>query len=386
MNSRQILFALLRMQICGADVGEEITNALSLEILQELYSLALKHDLAHLVGQSLSDLGCLGDDEISQKFKKQAMLAAYRHAKMERELQSICNALEKAEIPYIPLKGAVIRKYYPEPWMRTSCDIDVLVKESELDCAADVLVRELGYEKKEKGDHDLSMFSTNGIHFELHYTAVDQERFSKAQNVLGQIWEYTSCDEAAVYHHMLKDEMFYFYHVVHTAKHIENGGCGIKAFLDMWILNHQVAHDRQKREELLAKGGLLTFAKVAEKLSEVWFSGAEADDVSSRLEQYVLDGGVYGTLKNSVAVKQVQKGGKLQYMLFKIWQPYDIIKYAYPVLQKHKWLLPVYQTRRWLRVIFCDGLDRTINIYKTNAGMEEAERNAVKSLLEQLGL
>lgn len=386
MNTRQILFALLRMQICGADVGEEVQKALSPQVLEEIYSLALKHDLAHIAGQGLSDLGCLGGDEISGKFKKQAMLAVYRHTRMEHEFQSICNALEAAKISYMPLKGAVLRKYYPEPWMRTSCDIDVLVKGNDLDRAADVLVRELGYENKGKGDHDLSMFSPNGVHFELHYTAVDQDRFSKAQDILEQMWRYASRDETAVYHHTLKDEMFYFYHIVHTAKHIENGGCGIKPFLDLWILNHQVAHDRQKREGLLTDGGLLTFARAAEKLSEVWFSGVEADDLSSSLEQYVLDGGVYGTLKNSVAVKQAQKGGKLQYLLYKIWQPYNIIKYAYPVLQKHKWLTPVYQVRRWLRLVFGGGLDHAVQTMKANAGMEQEEWSSVQHLLDELGL
>ncbi len=386
MNSRQILFALLRMQICGTDVCEEVQKALSTQRLEEVYSLASKHDLAHIAGQALSDLGCLGNDEISQQFKKQAMLAVYRCTKMERELQSICNALEKAQIPYLPLKGAVIRKYYPEPWMRTSCDIDLLVKESNLDIAADVLARELGYENKGKNNHDLSMFSPNGVHFELHYTAVEQERFLKAQTFLGQMWEYTSCDEAATYHHTLKDEMFYFYHIAHMAKHIENGGCGMKPFLDLWILDHRVAHDRQKREELLKMGGLLTFAKAAEKLSEVWFSGAEADILSRNLEQYVLVGGVYGTLKNSVAVKQAQKGGKLQYLLYKIWVPYNIIKYYYPVLQKHKWLTPVYQVRRWIRLVFGGGLGHAVQTMKTNAGMEMEARSSVRRLLDELGL
>ena len=386
MNSRQILFALLRMQICGAAVGEEITGELSTEVLQELYSLALKHDLAHIAGQALSDLGCLGNDEVSEKFKKQAMLAVYRYTKMEREFQNICNVLEKAQIPYMPLKGAVIRKFYPEPWMRTSCDIDILVRTELLDDAVKLLQDKMGFTYQAKTSHDISLRSSDNVHLELHFDLTDDAVSVAQRTVLRKVWEYAVPTVQTVSRREMPDEMFYFYHIAHMAKHIENGGCGIKPFLDLWILNHQVEHDRQKREQLLEEGGLLTFALVAEKLSEVWFSGAAADNLTSRLEQYVLDGGVYGTLKNSVAVKQAQKGGKLQYLLYKIWQPYNIIKYAYPVLQKHKWLTPVYQVRRWLRLVFGGGLDHAVKTVKANAGMEQQERYSVQQLLNELEL
>ena len=48
-----------------------------------------------------------------------------------------CNALEKAQIPFVPLKGSVIRKYYPEAWMRTSSDIDVLVHKEDVEKTTD---------------------------------------------------------------------------------------------------------------------------------------------------------------------------------------------------------------------------------------------------------
>jgi len=386
MDSRQILFALLRMQVCGANVGEEIKKAFSPQILQEVYSLALKHDMAHIAGQALSELGCLGDNEPSQKLKKQAMLAVYRHARMEQEFKSICKTLEEAQIPYIPLKGAVLRRYYPEPWMRTSCDIDVLVRPSELDAAADALVRRLGYEKKGKGDHDLSLFSPTGIHLELHYTVVEQEWFPQTQTVLVKMWEHAEPEKPTVYCHALTDKMLYFFHIAHMAKHVESGGCGIKSLLDTWILNHRVGHDRREREILLAQGGLLTFAKTVENLSEVWFSETQADALSLELERFILEGGVYGSLKNAVAVKQTKKGGSLRYFLYKFWLPYAELKYYYPTLQKHKWLLPFCQIRRWGRIVFGGGLKRAVETVKTNATVEPEEQNAIKQLLDKLGL
>lgn len=386
MNACQILFALLRMQICGAGMSEMIRKELTPQMLKEVYSLAQQHDMAHIAGQALSELGCLCDDEISQRFKKQAMLAVFRHARIEQEHKNICKVLEEIEIPYLPLKGAVLRNYYPEPWMRTSCDIDILVKKNDLDVAADSIVQKLGYVNQGTGDHDVSLFSPNGVHFELHYTAVDQERFPQVQKVLAEIWKHASPEKPYEYRHKLSDEMFYFFHIAHMAKHVENGGCGIKPFLDTWILNHSVSSGKKGREELLERGGLLTFADAAQKLTEIWFSGAEADTLSLELEKFVLEGGVYGSMKNNVAVSQAKKGGSLQYLAYKVWLPYDVLKYNYPVLQKYKWLLPLCQIRRWFHLLFGGGMGHALRIIKTNAKVESEDRDVAKDLLKKLGL
>ena len=71
--------------------------------------------------------------------------AVFRYEQLNYENERICMALEKAQIPFIPLKGSIIRKYYPESWMRTSCDVDVLVHEEDAEKAVDVLVKEYGY-------------------------------------------------------------------------------------------------------------------------------------------------------------------------------------------------------------------------------------------------
>ena len=54
------------------------------------------------------------------------------------EYENLCSAFEKAQIPFLPLKGSVIRKYYPEAWMRTSCDIDILVHDEDVGRAKEI--------------------------------------------------------------------------------------------------------------------------------------------------------------------------------------------------------------------------------------------------------
>ena len=255
MTESNILFALLRHQICAEAVTEEVKQAMTPELLEKVYKLADAHDLAHLAGQSLSQLGLLGEDEVSQKFKKKAMQAAYRYVQVNFEYEQACVAFEQAKIPFIPLKGSVLRVYYPEPWMRTSSDIDILVKPEDLETAAAMLVEKLGYQAGKKDEHDIPMRSKTGFLLELHYDTME-ERHAKGKRykMLERIWDYAAPREEGSCHYYLADDMFYFFHIAHMAKHFEMGGCGIRTFLDIWILNHRMEFDPAARNALLEEG------------------------------------------------------------------------------------------------------------------------------------
>ena len=170
-------------------------------------------------------------------------------------------------------------------------------------------------------------------------------------------------DGYAFLHEML-DEYYYFYHIAHMAKHFENGGCGIRPFIDILILDNVQDADIEKRDKLLQQGNLLKFANVARKLSRIWFSNEPYDYISQQMEDYILRGGVYGNNENRITVQQQKKGGRIKYALSKIFIPYDVIKFHYPILQKHKWLTPFMEVRRWFKLIFCGHAKRTINELK----------------------
>ena len=383
MNTEQVLFALLRSVICGEKISESVIAACTPERLEGVYTLAAKHDLAHLVGQAVSKLP-LPESETLTKCKKAAMQAFARYMLLDQAYQQICQTLEKAEIPFIPLKGSVLRAYYPEPWMRTSCDIDVLVHPEDLDAAVRVLTQELEYKYDRKDSHDVSLFTPRGVHIELHYDLIDCN--PNTDPVLCHTWTTSAVKEGTRYYRCMTDEMFYFYHIAHMAKHFENGGCGIRPFLDLWILERKVDRDRQKRETLLAEGKLLTFARAAETLVQVWFSSAKWDELSRQVNDYILQAGVYGNVRNQIAVYQAKQGGKLAYAMRRIFRPYDRMKHYYPILQKHKWLLPAYQVVRWFRVLFSGGAGNAVKELQTNAEISSERVASTSKLLRRLGL
>ena len=376
---------LITGEVCGKEINGT-QYELSRTELEMLYELSKSHDLAHIVGNSLIKNGFVTAPELKVEFKKQIMTAVYRYEKIQYELTRLKDALNETKIPFIPLKGSVVRKFYPEPWLRTSCDIDVLVKKSDLDRATAALVRKLAYEPESKGSHDDSFFSESGVHIELHHSLIEEKCVGSAESVLQSVWKHASVVSGAS-EYILSDEMFYYYHIVHMAKHfVVTGGCGIRPFLDIWVLNHRVSFDREKRDKLLSYGGLGTFAKQAELLSEVWFGNAEHTEITRQMETYILRGGVYGTNTNRVAVQQQKKGGKVRYALSKIFISYDVIKFHYPILQKHKWLTPIMEVRRWGKLIFCGHLKRSVNELKYNGSLSEDSAAETRTLLKNVGL
>ena len=384
-EKNKLLFALLRSAVCGDSISGEEIALYNPDVLPQMIRLAEKHDVAHLLALGMKDNGLL--DESSKSLESEILKAVYRYEILNYELSRLCGALEQAQIPFIPLKGSVIRQYYPEPWMRTSCDIDVLVHEADLPKAIACLTDGLQYRYATQNQHDVSLFTQQGQHIELHYTLLEDGPVNSALAVLDTVWDTATRRDGYTYWYEMPDEMFYFYHIAHMAKHfVATGGCGIRPFLDMWVLNHRVCFDREKREQLLAAGGLAVFAGQAERLSEVWFGHGQPTEVTRQMEKFVLRGGVYGTNQNRIAVQQQKQGGRFRYALSKIFIPYDVIKFHYPILQKHRFLTPVMEVRRWGKLIFCGHLKRTAKELQYNNHLSDTEAEKAQTLLKNVGL
>lgn len=382
-TAADIVLGAIRAQICGQQY--HIDGNISDDMLKEVHALSKAHDVAHLVAAELFSQKILKNQEISELFKKQQILAVYRYERINHEYTDICRVLDEAGISYMPLKGAVMRQYYPEPWMRTSSDIDILVKPKDIPVATDVLVSVLHYRNDGTYEHDVQLFAPSGVHLELHFETIEDYRSASANEILKKIWdEHAVCLKGQCY--AMSNEMFYFYHVAHMAKHFKEGGCGIRFFLDMWLLNRNLNFDKKRRDDLLRAGGLLAFAQNAEQLSEVWFRKYTHTEVTKRMESYVLFGGVYGCHDNKVAVKHVSKGGRLGYAMYLVFRPYHELRMQYRILYKHKWLFLICQIHRWMCLIFNGGISRAKRLLTKDATVYEKTGDSVDKMLRDLHL
>lgn len=387
--ARELLFALLRYETRGDSIPENLKERLSNpDLLKALYEASKAHDLAHLIADALFKNKLLDKDTpVGKAFLKQLQMAVVRYEQMAYELKSVSEVLEEKKIAHMPLKGSVLRALYPQPWMRTSCDIDIYVQESDLEDAVGALVETLGYRNEGKGGHDVQMFAPSGVHLELHYDLIEDSRYPKFQKALSKIWDNAVPVGESAYTYKMTDEDFYFYHIAHTAKHFNNGGCGIRPFIDLWYLEKSLPYDREKTDELLTECGLFKFAEAARKLVQVWFKGEEHDELSKETAAFVLSGGTYGALENKVAV-QTSKG-RFAYFLYRVFPPYRELKNQYLVLRKWPILYPFYIVRRWFNLLFVKGRAKN-SLREWNVAMEKsrnkAEEKRVKNLLNNLGL
>ena len=395
-NVTKTVIDCIKYEICGQK-EKIVLPEVSARFLIEVYKLSKAHDVAHLVGDALNKSGVfenlpadLDENEraaiskVKEKFEEQIFTAVYRYENINYELEQICKTLEEAKIPFIPLKGSVIRKYYPEPWMRTSCDIDILVKEKDADNAAEYLQTQLQYGVDRKGQHDVSMFTASNVHVELHFKLLDSD-FKQVKDLI-DVWSGDEISLLSDSEYQMSKELFLLYHIYHMAKHFVHGGCGLKPFIDLWIIKNKVGFDEKKAQKIMQESGLLAFFERSTDLVNVWFEDKEHSEITQEMEDYILQGGVYGTLKQNLAMSQNKKGGKFRHLMSRIFLSYKDMAVYYPSLKKCPILFPFYQVRRWCRILFCGGRKAAMNEIKVNQNITTEEQERAKKLLEELNL
>jgi len=378
MQIAETFFALLRTKFGSAEWDN---RCLSEEELKQLFSLAKAHDLTPIIASVLADLNLIPPNIAANH----QLHAVWRYEKLNHELEQISRVLENAGIDYLPLKGSVIRPVYPEPWMRTSCDIDILVHEEDLDRMTEVLMGELNYTLDQTGGlRHIWMHAPNGIHLEPHYSL--HENSDRLDRVLDEVWENSSVEDGYRHRYKQSPEFLLFHLIVHMAGHFQHGGCGVKPFIDLYLLDHQLNYDRDKLADFCRRAGVEKFCRCVRQVIAVWFGGAPHTDVTQRIEEYVLSGGVYGTRSNQVAVVQERAGNKFQHILTRIFMPYKSLKIKYPILAKHRWLTPVYQVVRWVQMLQKGRWGTYRRELDLICGLDDQRRAEIGQLLDDVGL
>ncbi len=386
MDTAQMMLSLIRSEICGEEANPNLREAVASTDIQKLYDLSSGHDVAHIVSCALRRLGVSGNDRMSKEFESEPIHALYRYEQIAYEYGRVREVFEARGIQYIPLKGSVINKYYPEAWMRTCSDVDILIRAEDVEKARIALEEELSYEKRHETSHDISLFSPGNVHVELHYILIEDEELRIPIDRLKRPWEYSSLLTDSRCHWEMSDELFYLYHIVHMSKHFKRYGCGVRSFIDLWLLNNKKDHDDDRRRSFIQGSGLEKFEQVAVRLSEVWFGNAESDELTTLMEEYVLNGGIYGTFENKLIINQYKGGGKLGYAMSRIFLPYKIIKTYYPILEKHKWLTPAFEVVRWFKIIFGGRAKKSIGELRMSHNISDKKVYDAARMFEELGL
>ena len=351
-------------------------------MMRDAFLLASHHHLEHLVSMACRIGGLPMGDEMRSAFLQTEKKTVWRYEKLHHEQTRIFSALEQAGVDYLPLKGDVVRACYPEPWMRTNCDIDVLVKREDLERAVVALTETLHYRNEGQHYHDVSLFSPGGVHLELHFRLNVHE--ACADELLENVWDHVVPVEGHRY--AMETEFLLFYFVAHMAGHFTRGGCGIRSVLDLWLMEQKLSADAAVLRTYFEKAELLQFYDGARRLGTVWFGGQTHDELTEAMEQYILTGGVYGSKDNRIAVTQNRSVGTAGYWKSRLFLSRDVLQGVYPELEQHPERYWFCQIKRWCRIFRKQTRTRIKQEFHREQTISGDHVASVGELLDQLNL
>ncbi len=383
--NKELLFKLVRQEISGTKLSADIKKGIDQDTLKALYIISKKFDIAPIVVSALLKCGVTLGAEAEALFNKELMLSIFRYENMEHELEAISKVLDEEKIPHVPLKGAVLRGLYPEKWMRTSCDVDVLVKEEDVDRAIDSLLKKLSYKTDGKtGYHDVSLYSESGVHLELHFNI--KENREELDRLLSRAWEFSVPLEENGYKYSFTNEFLIFHNIAHMAYHFLHGGCGIRSFIDLYLMEAKLPYDSDKLSALCKECDIEDFRLAVEKLSQVWLLCEEHDGLSQEIEEYIFNGEIYGDSEVALIVDQAKSGGKLKYLINRIFPPYDILSKRYPILEGRRCLTPIYQVKRWFDLVAEGKVAKAKGELSDIANSDKEKKKQVIDIFNKVGL
>jgi hypothetical protein len=136
---------------------------------------AARHGVSALAHRALAGRGTVPSD-VLRSLEAHTLKNRLRNMRLYAHLAELLAALHAASIDVVVLKGAFLAQaVYPDPALRAMSDVDLLVRERDLERAASAL-RAMGWREGDAlpaGGHQLPTFDREGVQVELHWTIED---------------------------------------------------------------------------------------------------------------------------------------------------------------------------------------------------------------------
>ncbi len=354
---------------------------------ESAYKIARKHNIVPIIYYGIINSGLQVPAEVMQKFFSDVCQNIAVCERQKFEISILKSEFEKNCIDFMPLKGTIIRDFYPKAEMRAMGDADILIKFEQYDKIVEIL-QEKGYTFLKEGSNEL-VWSKQALLLELHRYLVSPQHVDYFK-VFGDGWKYAKPAEGYKYKYEMSDEDFFVFMFVHMAKHYRSSGVGIKHIVDIWLYrNSKPELDEDYIKTRLEELKMFDFYKNILKTIDVWFGDKEFDDITYLITEKIFSSGVFGTNESankSQALKEIKSGketSRIARAFGTIFLPYYNMCLLFPVLKKVPLLLPFFWIYRGIyTVLFKKGtLTRHFNAIKQlspeQLSQYEKELNAV---------
>ena len=342
------MIALMRCAINGEKPDAALTEQLD---LPKLFEVCQSHILTACVAYALESAG-IRDAAFTEAKEK----AIRKNVLLDAERAKILKRLEQEKIWYMPLKGAVIKDWYPRLGMRQMSDNDILCDGTARQRIR-TLMEELGFTCAhfEIGIDD-AYHKPPVCSFEMHNELFTAGKSAQMHQYYQDIRSRLLKEPGNDYGYRFSGSDFYIYMAAHEYKHYVSGGTGVRCLPDTLLVRRKLAKEldwdyiAQETERL----GIREFEQTIRTLSDKVFSGEPLSADEQQELDYLVTSGIYGTQTNVIANQLKKSGGSvLRYWKKRLFPPLDWIKSYYPFFGRHKWLIPLLWIWRPLRALIC---------------------------------
>ena len=376
--TKTFLMQLLAYELFNA----ELTVACDNEKWNEVIDLAQKHSVEPIIYLSAKRLSSV-PDKVLGTLRSSTISSALRNEKILAVQEELIRLFEKLDIPCAILKGSSVSTYYPYSDIRILGDIDILVDESNLNNACNILT-DVGYYHS-SGHSFHECYEGNGIHVELHQAVSDFPENDKGRYTaafMKDALNYTIVERLGDYRYPVLDASHQITALLsHMERHMTNTGIGLRQLCD-WAVT--VEHYRNVIDDgvlnILTQCGLLRFAEALTKACTIYLSlpkfkwAEEVSDVmADKMISEIITSGNIPNIDtdrglSSVFVSQAETDNKKTTLLGQYISninkrartEYPHIG-ACPISNPLFWLF--YPARWWIRSLL--GEREKINVYKT---------------------
>jgi len=274
--------------------------------------------------------------------------AIKKNGTLDIEMKKLINQLEKNGIWYMPLKGSVLKDYYPQFGMRQMSDIDILFDRNHAE-EVKTIMENAGYEIMEfgVGHHDIyykKPVCNIEMHWELFGTYEDNRMNEYYKNTKDRLLK----DKNNSYGYHFSNEDFYLFMTAHEYKHFYWLGTGLRSVLDVYVFLKKFADtlNMDYIECELKKMGIYDFEKQIRELAFNLYGENRVTEESMEMYNSLVFSGVYGSIENQVKRILKDEGdegvvGKVKYIMHRLFPPKYILKQYYPKFFENKLLLPL---------------------------------------------
>lgn len=340
----ELLIALIRSQMNGTAYTLPPNSD-----LQALADIARKHKLEPFLYMALEN------DSLPQPLADRLFgtyhRAHFRDVQYDYVQQEITQALTQKGIDHVFMRGICLKHAYPDPALRTMSDIDILVRSHDLPKLRKALKHTNGVQEAGDGNHRNYRFPPD-VKAEFHPMLLHCS--SPVATEINPGWQLVP-DNQPTFRKEMSPEGFYLNVMCHFANHFFAGGAGIRFVLDIWVCNHRMPPltDRAFVEAELKRVGIADFAKKAEQLSEIWFSGSPMDPELQEMAEYIFASGLHGrddyAMLNAICFSP--GGSGFSALLRRIFYPKGDLENRYDWVQGRPWLKWAAWLARAFRVV-----------------------------------